>query len=204
MLSNGRLIEVGRADIVSKFVGGTAPRVKELFKKAIGNVLFIDEAYSLYDGQDGLYGDEAINTIVQEMENNREDTVVIFAGYKKEMQKFLDKNAGLRSRIAFEVEFPNYSDDELIEIAKLYAKKMDVDISQCLDKIRMIVEKNKHNQNFGNGRFIRSLLEKARMKQATRLVNDNLLYTSKMRELLPEDIEVPIIDSNKISIGFHS
>lgn len=204
LLSNGRLIEVGRADIVSKFVGGTAPRVKELFKKAIGNVLFIDEAYSLYDGQDGLYGDEAINTIVQEMENNREDTVVIFAGYKKEMQKFLDKNAGLRSRIAFEVEFPNYSDDELIEIAKLYAKKMDVDISQCLDKIRMIVEKNKHNQNFGNGRFIRSLLEKARMKQATRLVNDNLLYTSKMRELLPEDIEVPVIDSNKISIGFHS
>ena len=204
LLSNGRLIEVGRADIVSKFVGGTAPRVKELFKKAIGNVLFIDEAYSLYDGKDGLYGDEAINTIVQEMENNREDTVVIFAGYKKEMQKFLDKNAGLRSRIAFEVEFPNYSDDELIEIAKLYAKKMDVDISQCLDKIRMIVEKNKHNQNFGNGRFIRSLLEKARMKQATRLVNDNLLYTSKMRELLPEDIEVPVIDSNKISIGFHS
>lgn len=204
LLSNGRLIEVGRADIVSKFVGGTAPRVKELFKKAIGNVLFIDEAYSLYDGQDGLYGDEAINTIVQEMENNREDTVVIFAGYKKEMQKFLDKNAGLRSRIAFEVEFPNYSDDELIEIAKLYAKKMDVDISQCLEKIRMIVEKNKHNQNFGNGRFIRSLLEKARMKQATRLVNDNLLYTSKMRELLPEDIEVPVIDSNKISIGFHS
>ena len=204
LLSNGRLIEVGRADIVSKFVGGTAPRVKELFKKAIGNVLFIDEAYSLYDGQDGLYGDEAINTIVQEMENNREDTVVIFAGYKKEMQKFLDKNAGLRSRIAFELEFPNYSDDELIEIAKLYAKKMDVDISQCLDKIRMIVEKNKHNQNFGNGRFIRSLLEKARMKQATRLVNDNLLYTSKMRELLPEDIEVPVIDSNKISIGFHS
>ena len=204
LLSTGRLIEVGRADIVSKFVGGTAPKVKELFKQAIGNVLFIDEAYSLCDGKDGLYGDEALNTIVQELENNREDTVVIFAGYKKEMQKFLDKNSGLRSRIAFEVEFPNYSEDELIEIAKLYAKKMDVDISQCLDKIREIVKNNKDDRNFGNGRFIRRLLEKARMKQATRLVNNNLLYTSKMRELLPEDIEMPVVNSNKFSMGFHS
>lgn len=204
LLSTGRLIEVGRADIVSKFVGGTAPKVKEFFKQAIGNVLFIDEAYSLCDGKDGLYGDEAINTIVQEMENNREDTVVIFAGYKKEMQKFLDKNSGLRSRIAFEVEFPNYSEDELTEIAKLYAKKMDVDISQCLDKIREIVKNNMDDRNFGNGRFIRSLLEKARMKQATRLVNNNLLYTPKMRELLPEDIEMPVVNSNKFSMGFHS
>ena len=204
LLSTGRLIEVGRADIVSRFVGGTAPKVKELFKQAIGNVLFIDEAYSLCDGKDGLYGDEAINTIVQEMENNREDMVVIFAGYKKEMQKFLDKNSGLRSRIAFEVEFPNYSEDELTEIAKLYAKKMDVDISQCLDKIREIVKNNMDDRNFGNGRFIRSLLEKARMKQATRLVNNNLLYTPKMREILPEDIEIPVIGANKFSMGFHS
>ena len=138
------------------------------------------------------------------MENNREDTVVIFAGYKKEMQKFLDKNSGLRSRIAFEVEFPNYSEDELTEIAKLYAKKMDVDISQCLDKIREIVKNNMDDRNFGNGRFVRSLLEKARMKQATRLVNNNLLYTPKMREILPEDIEIPVIGANKFSIGFHS
>ena len=203
LLSNGRLIEVGRADIVSKFVGGTAPKVKELFKKAYGNVLFIDEAYSLCDGRDRLFGDEAINAIVQEMENNREDLVVIFAGYKDEMQRFLDRNSGLRSRIAFEVEFPDYSEDELIKIAEYHAKKMDIDISQCEEKIREIISLNKDNKNFGNGRFVRNILEKARMKQATRLVNENLLHTSKMRELLPEDIDMPIKKTDKFSFGFH-
>ena len=203
LLSNGRLIEVGRADIVSKFVGGTAPKVKELFKKAYGNVLFIDEAYSLCDGRDRLFGDEAINAIVQEMENNRENLVVIFAGYKDEMQRFLDRNSGLRSRIAFEVEFPDYSEDELIKIAEYHAKKMDIDISQCEEKIREIISLNKDNKNFGNGRFVRNILEKARMKQATRLVNENLLHTSKMRELLPEDIDMPIKKTDKFSFGFH-
>ena len=203
LLSNGRLIEVGRADIVSKFVGGTAPKVKELFKMAYGNVLFIDEAYSLCDGRDRLFGDEAINAIVQEMENNREDLVVIFAGYKDEMQRFLDRNSGLRSRIAFEVEFPDYSEDELIKIAEFHAKKMDIDISQCEEKIREIISLNKDDKNFGNGRFVRNILEKARMKQATRLVNENLLHTSKMRELLPEDIDMPIKKADKFSFGFH-
>ena len=203
LLSNGRLIEVGRADIVSKFVGGTAPKVKELFKKAYGNVLFIDEAYSLCDGRDRLFGDEAINAIVQEMENNRENLVVIFAGYKDEMQRFLDRNSGLRSRIAFEVEFPDYSEDELIKIAEFHAKKMDIDISQCEEKIREIISLNKDDKNFGNGRFVRNILEKARMKQATRLVNENLLHTSKMRELLPEDIDMPIKKADKFSFGFH-
>ncbi len=204
LLSNGKLIEVGRADIVSKFVGGTAPKVQELFKQAIGNVLFIDEAYSLCDGKDGLYGDEAISAIVQEMENNRENMVVIFAGYKDKMQKFLERNAGLRSRIAFEVEFPDYSEEELVKIAEYYAIKMDIDISQCKEKIREIIAFNKDDKNFGNGRFIRNLLEKARMKQATRLVNGNLLHTSKIRELLPEDIDMPIRKVDKFSFGFHS
>ncbi len=203
LLSGGRLIEVGRADIVSRFVGGTAPKVKELFKQAIGNVLFIDEAYSLCDGRDGLFGDEAINTIVQEMENNRENLVVIFAGYKNEMQKFLDRNSGLRSRIAFEVEFPDYSEEELIKIAEYQAKKMDVDISQCEEKLREIIALKKGEKNFGNGRFVRNILEKARMKQATRLVNENLLHTSKMRVLLPEDIDMPVKKIDKFSFGFH-
>ena len=203
LLSGGRLIEVGRADIVSRFVGGTAPKVKELFKQAIGNILFIDEAYSLCDGRDGLFGDEAINTIVQEMENNRENLVVIFAGYKNEMQKFLDRNSGLRSRIAFEVEFPDYSEEELIKIAEYQAKKMDVDISQCEEKLREIIALKKGEKNFGNGRFVRNILEKARMKQATRLVNENLLHTSKMRVLLPEDIDMPVKKIDKFSFGFH-
>ncbi len=204
LLSNGELIEVGRADIVSQYLGGTAPQVKRIFQRAIGNVLFIDEAYSLCDGHEGLYGDEAINTIVQEMENNRDKLIVIFAGYKKEMQKFLDRNAGLRSRIAFEVEFPDYSDDELLRIAEYHSDKMDFDISQCKEKIIEAIARNRNEKNFGNGRFIRNLLEKARMKQATRIVNQNLLNTPKMRELLPEDIDVPTPKVEKLSFGFHS
>ena len=103
LLSAGDLLEVGRADLVGKYVGWTAQIVKQKFKAAKGSVLFIDEAYSLVEEKDGLYGDEAINTIVQEMENNREDMVVIFAGYPDKMEVFLQKNPGLRSRIAFHV-----------------------------------------------------------------------------------------------------
>ena len=101
LLPVGDLIEVGRADLVGKYVGWTAPTVKAKFAAAKGSVLFIDEAYSLVDDKDGLFGDEAINTIVQEMENHRDDIVVIFAGYPDKMEQFLQKNPGLRSRIAF-------------------------------------------------------------------------------------------------------
>lgn len=202
LLSKGELIEVGRADIVSKYLGGTAPKVKELFKRAVGNILFIDEAYSLCEGKEGLYGDESINAIVQEMENNRENVIVIFAGYKKEMQNFLDKNSGLRSRIAFEVEFPDYSEEELFEIARYQAQNMDVDISRCEDKIKEIIFKSKKLKNFGNGRFIRNLLEKSRMQQATRLVNENKLNTQEIGFLIPEDLVCPIETDEKLSIGF--
>lgn len=95
ILPEGALIEAGRSDLVGEYVGQTAPKVKSLFRRAKGNVLFIDEAYSLVDDRRGLYGDEAINTLVQEMENNREDTIVILAGYPDKMQQFLDTNPGL-------------------------------------------------------------------------------------------------------------
>lgn len=202
LLSSGNLIEVGRSDIVSKYVGGTAPKVKELFKKARGNVLFIDEAYSLYDGREGLYGDEAINAIVQEMENLREDLVVIFAGYKKEMQNFLDRNSGLRSRIAFDVDFEDYDENELYDIAKFHATKMKVDISQSEEKIKEIISSAKNLKNFGNGRFIRSMLEKARMKQASRLVKENRLNAENAKILLPQDFEMPKVEE-KVVMGFN-
>lgn len=119
LLSKGDLYEVGRADLVGKYVGWTAQIVKDKFRCAKGSVLFIDEAYSLIDDRSGMYGDEAINTIVQEMENNREDIIVIFAGYPKEMEQFLERNPGLRSRIAFHIPFEDYSPDELCDIALL-------------------------------------------------------------------------------------
>ena len=203
LLSKGDLIEVGRADVVSKYLGGTAPKVQELFKKARGSVLFIDEAYSLYDGKEGMYGDEAINTIVQEMENARDDIVVIFAGYKNEMQRFLDKNSGLKSRIAYHIEFPDYNTDELLDIAKLQADKMDISISCCEDKLKQIFQQGVLEQNFGNGRFVRNVLEKARVKQASRLVNNNLLNSEELNVLKPEDFELEIVKKpTKIQMGF--
>ncbi len=202
LLSNGRLIEVGRADLVSRYVGGTAVKVKEIFDRAIGNVLFIDEAYSLLDGDKSLYGDEAINTIVQEMENYREDMVVIFAGYKNKMAEFIDRNPGLKSRIAYQIDFPNYTTDQLLEIAKLDAKRMKLDISACEEKIKSIIESKINEENFGQGRFVRSLLEKARMRQATRLVKNKIFEKSEMCKLLPEDIVVPAAQEKQKTIGF--
>ena len=202
LLKHGNLIEVGRGDIVSRYVGGTAPNVQELFKKAVGSVLFIDEAYSLYDGKDGMYGDEAINAIVQEMENRREDVVVIFAGYKNEMERFLNKNSGLKSRIASIIEFPDYTEDELLKIANVQAKKMDIDISRCEDKIKEIITIGKNNEkNFGNGRFVRNLLEKARMQQASRLVKEDKMFGENLKILKPDDFELPTYQK-KINMGF--
>jgi len=122
LLSIGNLYEVGRADLVGKYVGWTAQIVKQKFKTARGSVLFIDEAYSFVDDRDGMYGNEAINTIVQEMENYREDMVVIFAGYPDKMEQFLQKNPGLRSRIAFHVPFNDYGAEELFQITRLLAE----------------------------------------------------------------------------------
>lgn len=202
LLSRGNLIEVGRSDLVSKFVGGTAPKVKDVFQSAKGNVLFIDEAYSLCEGKEGLYGDEAINTIVQEMENNREDMVVIFAGYKKEMQEFINRNSGLKSRVAYEVDFPDYSIDELMQIAHLQAQKMGVDISLCEPVLRDILKAGKESLNFGNGRFVRKVLERARMKQASRIVEQNLLNEEQIGLLQAEDFESPTLSQNKAKMGF--
>jgi SpoVK/Ycf46/Vps4 family AAA+-type ATPase len=126
LLSRGHLVEVGRSDLVGKYVGWTAPAVQKKFKEASGGVLFIDEEYSLATENAGSFGEEAINTIVQEMENRRDELVVIFAGYPDEMEKFLQSNPGLRSRIAFHVPFADYGTEELCQIAKYQASKLEL------------------------------------------------------------------------------
>jgi AAA+ superfamily predicted ATPase len=194
LLSVGDLYEVGRADLVGKYVGWTAQIVKQKFKAAKGSVLFIDEAYSLVE-KDGYFGDEAINTIVQEMENNREDMIVIFAGYPEEMGSFLDKNPGLRSRIAFHVPFADYSAEELFEITELMASAKNVTLADGVkEKVIPIYEAAMHEDNFGNGRFARNLFEKARMKQASRLVAMNVDNVTKeeISMLLADDFEMPV------------
>lgn len=194
LLSIGDLFEVGRGDLVGKYVGWTAQIVKQKFKAAKGSVLFIDEAYSLVDDRDGLFGDEAINTIVQEMENRRDDMIVIFAGYPDKMEKFLEKNPGLRSRIAFHVPFDDYNADELYEITELMATKKNVSLSEDVrEKLLPIYERGMKRDDFGNGRYARNLLEKAAMKQASRLVAMDVDDVTKadITTLLAEDFEAP-------------
>ena len=205
LLSKGHLIECGRADLVGKFVGWTAPTVQQKFREASGGVLFIDEAYSLVDGRDGLYGDEAINTIVQEMENHREDMVVIFAGYPDKMEQFINRNPGLRSRIAFHVPFNDYDTDSLCRIAAHIASGKGLTLTdEAMDKLSMIFEVAKTQEDFGNGRYARNIIEKARMAQASRLVAMDYDSVTKddVATIRPEDIVPPVEVKHMKKFGF--
>ncbi len=172
ILSTGKYVECGRADLVGKYVGWTAKTVREKFRAAQGGILFIDEAYSLVDDSNS-FGDEAINTIVQEMENHRDDVIVIFAGYPEKMKEFLAKNEGLRSRIAYHLEFPDYNAEELVEIFKRMASQKGYKFDDAiLEQCRIIFEKVCVQEEFGNGRFVRNLLEQAMMAQSGRLARE--------------------------------
>lgn len=209
VLETGEFVECGRADLVGKYVGWTAPAVKKQFKMAKGGILFIDEAYSLIDDKESSFGDEAISTIVQEMENYRHDVIVIFAGYPDKMKNFLERNEGLRSRIAFQLDFPDYDADELTEILKFMAKYRDLKISEEVEeKCRKIFMKACNKPNFGNGRFVRNLLEQALLKQSQRLMEEydgEIIDREKLIELRPEDFNVNLVGqygANSRSIGF--
>lgn len=194
LLSKGQLIEVGRGDLVGKFVGWTAPLIKEKFKLASGGMLFIDEAYSLVDDKDGSYGDEAINTIVQEMENHRADVVVVFAGYPDKMEGFLQKNPGLRSRIAFHVPFADYNTLELCEIADMISKKNGMHIdNDARIKLEKAFDIARQNSDFGNGRYVRNMFEQAKMNQASRLLEKdfNNITADEITTITAEDIIIP-------------
>ena len=206
ILENGELIEVGRADLIGEYVGQTAPKVRTAFARAKGSVLFIDEAYSLLDDRRGLYGDEAINTIVQEMENRRDDTVVIFAGYKDEMESFLNRNPGLSSRIAFKIPFEDYSETELLDIIRLLAKEKDLVIdSEADEKLLDIFKTARRNANFGNGRFARNLLENAALRQASRISKEDADFVSdeEILTLRAEDFYYKA-EKQTFKIGFYT
>ena len=209
ILKTGNYVECGRADLVGKYVGWTAKTVRSKFREANGGVLFIDEAYSLVDDSNS-FGDEAINTIVQEMENHRDDVIVIFAGYPEKMKEFLDKNEGLRSRIAFHLDFPDYKADELVGILKLMAEKkgykLNADIeAKCFDIFEMAVKQ----KEFGNGRYARNLLEQAMMAQAKRITKEykgKKVTRKALTTLKVEDFEVnaskQLQKETKYKIGF--
>lgn len=163
LLKVGEFHEVGRADIIERYVGWTAKNVKNIFKRAQGSVLFIDEAYSIFDNYNNTnFSEEAIATMVAEMENMREDVLVIFAGYPKEMQMFLDSNPGLASRIGFTIDFKNYSNDELYQIAQKIAHDYGFKLSKdASTKLKDHIFHISRQANFGNGRAMRNLIEKA-------------------------------------------
>ena len=194
LLSKGQLVEVGRGDLVAKYVGWTAKTVQEKFRAAMGGVLFIDEAYSLVEDRGGSFGDEAINTIVQEMENHREDVVVIFAGYPNEMEKFLDKNPGLRSRIAFHVPFANYNTAELCDIARHIGKSKGVTLTEgAVEKLSGVFDEARKQSDFGNGRYVRNVLELSKMNQAARILDmdPEKVSESILTSISEQDIEIP-------------
>ena len=194
LVSKGQLVEVGRGNLVGKYMGWTAQTVQQKFAEASGGVLFIDEAYSLVDGHTGTYGDEAINTIVQEMENHREDVVVIFAGYPDKMEGFIEKNPGLRSRIAFHVPFADYTSEELCLIAELISKRGGMRFEpEAVDKLRGAFDAARKNTDFGNGRYVRNLFEQSKMNQATRLLKKdfNEITTDDVITITAEDIVIP-------------
>ena len=206
------LLEVGRADLVGKYVGQTAVKVKEVFSRAEGRVLFIDEAYSLCDNERGSYGDEAISTMVQEMENNRDNTFVIFAGYPKKMKELFEVNPGLRSRVPFTLNFNDYDADEMLQISRFEAKKKGFELDEAAEKkllemLQTAVNKQKkEKETAGNGRYCRNLIENAILSFALRKygTGDGSVNCSLELKLQAEDIsELETVDlcENK-KIGF--
>ena len=176
VLKQGQLIEVTRSDLVGKYVGHTAPMTMQVIKSALGGVLFIDEAYSLYRGKDDSYGLECIDTLVKAMEDYRDELIVILAGYDKEMNNFLEANSGLRSRFPNIIHFDDYSADELLKIAISIAHKQDYRIDElAYPSLLAYFSKVQANKDIpsGNGRLARNLVEKAILQQAKRLAYDN-------------------------------
>lgn len=169
-VKQNKLIEVSSKDLVAEYVGQTAPKTMEVIQKAMGGVLFIDEAYSLASGhgQGNSYNEEAIATLIQAMENYRDEFVVIFAGYTKEMQDFLNSNSGIVSRIGYTLEFDDYTEDELIEIFKSMTSKAGFIVEdEAIEKVREVIKEYKDQENFGNARFIRNVYEKSIIKHAS-------------------------------------
>ena len=198
ILSSGVFVEAGRADLVGQFVGHTAPKVRKKFDEANGGVLFIDEAYSLNDGSDhGSFGDEAINTIVQEMDNRRGDMIVVFAGYPDEMKSFIERNPGMSSRIGYRVNFEDYSVEELCEITRYQVEAKHLHITDdAIKKLIPIYEKARLNRTFGNGRYVRRAVELAISNLAVRLdkIDDKDLTDEILTTIEAEDIAAPELD----------
>jgi len=167
----GHVVSVTRDDLVGQYIGHTAPKTKEILKKAMGGVLFIDEAYYLYRPENERdYGQEAIEILLQVMENHRDDLVVILAGYKDRMDTFFQSNPGMSSRIAHHIDFPDYSENELTQIAGKMVGGMNYHLDADAEKaMQEYIHLRKQQPHFANARSIRNALDRARLRQANRI-----------------------------------
>jgi len=170
----GHVVNVTRDDLVGQYIGHTAPKTKEILKKAMGGVLFIDEAYYLYRPENERdYGQEAIEMLLQVMETQREDLVVILAGYGDRMEKFFQSNPGFRSRVAHHIDFPDYSEDELLSIAEMMLRDMSYKFTdRAREAFIRYIGLRKQQPLFANARSIRNALDRMRLRQANRLFLD--------------------------------
>jgi probable Rubsico expression protein CbbX len=170
-LRKGHLVAVTRDDLVGQYIGHTAPKTKEVLKRAMGGVLFIDEAYYLYRPENERdYGQEAIEILLQVMENQRDDLVVILAGYRDRMETFFQANPGFKSRVAHHIDFPDYADDELFAIARTMLAQGDYHLDEGGEAaLREYIARRKAQPHFANARSIRNALDRARLRQASRL-----------------------------------
>ncbi|MGI6604200.1 MAG: AAA family ATPase, partial [bacterium] len=170
VLSKGHLVEVERADLVGEYIGHTAQKTREQIRKALGGILFVDEAYSLARGGEKDFGKESIDCLVKAMEDHRDDLILILAGYREEMEYFLQANPGLRSRFPIRIDFPDYSLEELLEIAQVFLAERDYYLTpgarEELARQLLVTQSLRHS---GNARLVRNIIERAMRRQAVRL-----------------------------------
>jgi len=193
VLKKGHIIEVTRSDLVGQYVGQTAPKTLSKIKEAYGGILFIDEAYSLNGNNQNDFGKEAIATLIKEMEDSRDKLIVIMAGYTKEMKDLMNLNPGMESRIKFTVEFSDYNPEELMEIFEGLCTKESYVLSEIArEELKHIFKKQYENKdkNFGNGRLVRKYFEKIKMKQAGRIIKEDIREKEELLKITIDDVQV--------------
>lgn len=192
VLSKGHLIEVERADLVGEYIGHTAQKTRDLIKKAIGGILFIDEAYSLGRGGEKDFGKEAIDTLVKHMEDRQHEFILILAGYSKEMDHFLTLNPGLHSRFPIVVDFPDYSIEQLMEIGQRMIDDREYvlsrDAERKLKEHLIVIKADPRLVSFSNGRYIRNIIEKSIRSQAMRLLLEDSYDRGDLVTLRSQDL----------------
>lgn len=193
VLSRGHFIEAERADLVGEYIGQTAQKTRKLIQKALGGILFIDEAYALARGGNKDFGREAIDTLVKQIEDHHQEFILILAGYPREMDYFLELNPGLQSRFPFHMSFEDYSVNELIRIAHQITSEKEYTLSnKAVEKLRkhLVQLKETHILHFSNGRHIRNLIEESIRKQSMRLLLEKRTTLNELMEIKADDLQL--------------